>query len=269
MTDFNWHRFFKWIFWLNVWPVLFYVTCCSAWKRVKPEEEVAMISDRHIEEYTEDFTEEVPLLTFPEEAPPPPRKKFIGYDYRIPKVGDMERVASCYSRYDSDVEAKGEYACKKYTFLEWRERNIYISHYTVALAPEDDIYFRTFLRLPRGMVVHAYLFHVPEYNKGNIQAMEDVRSYFTGDQRIRDYLYQPYFSVPRDRMKKYSPPRIDVLLTGCPSAVSRKKGRWGLRNDYKVDIHRVKVYAKYSDGTEEDVTDRFTFVAKQIPWERD
>ena len=188
------------------------------------------------------------------------RKVIVRYEYRIQKVFTKNLYATCYSQLDSPVEAKGIYANNKFDdFLHRQERRIQRYHYTVAINPELKQYHEALIELPGGIWTHKYRVHVPDYNKSKMPESpfkQGEKSYMdTADYNLLDVFNDPYWSVPRDRMRQKG--RIDVLFTTAGNYYSIKKRQsvWARKNthEWPCDFWEIQKIAVYSDGSERKV----------------
>jgi len=171
----------------------------------------------------------------------------IKYRYEAQYRSTEKLFATCYSKLDGPVEARGIYANEsidrhpKRDRLPRQERRIQRSHYSVALPPELKEKHKALIKIPGVGWRHKWLVHVPDYNKGN------------RNQSIRKgYPFDPYFSVPRDRMKWKG--RIDVLFTtsGIYASIKQRQTYWKRKGtkQWPCDFWEIVKIAVYSDGSE-------------------
>jgi len=161
------------------------------------------------------------------------KARIIGYEFKLVKAFSRELYATCYSKEDGPVEAKGIYANQKYAeLLNRSERRIQRHHWTVALPPELKEYHRALIYVD-GLWTHKYRVHVPGYNTA-----DKTRGFDAG-----------YWSVPRDRMLQKG--RIDVLFTtaGAFATIKQRQREWAGRYTHKTicefwELKKVPIYAK-------------------------
>ena len=170
-------------------------------------------------------------------TPPPEiiKRKFVKYVYRLEYKFTKRLYATCYSQFDSPVEARGIYANQNFADkLHRNERRIQRHHYTVALPPELKQYHETLIELPGGWT-HKYRVFVPGYNKPS-------------DAESKDQV----FSVPRDRMRQRG--RIDCLITtaGKYADIHQRIRNWKSTHRDCMFYEIVK-YKLFDDGLLERV----------------
>jgi len=202
--------------------------------------------------------------------------KIIKYVFRMESVDNQRRLATTYSKWDSEKERKGIYANQKFAnYLNIYERRIRTKHYGVALCLLDARFHNRLIQLPNGTWTHKYRVHVPHYNPGpkpsNMEASNHRNSYMGSDvtSDILSIADCKWFSVPRDRMSHGSDRKnhngrcdyceddqcIDVLHTGYEAAVKNKQRKW--MNNYQkymdIGFWEIACFAVYDNGTERKV----------------
>ena len=174
----------------------------------------------------------------------------IGYRYEIVRRFTRNLYATCYSKEDGPIEAKGIYANQKFADkLDRTERRIQRTHYTVALPPELRGFHEALIELPDGTWVHKFRVHVLDYNSESFPTLTSGDSWLPESQRLLKLFDDPYFSVPRDRMKWKG--RIDVLFTtaGNYATIKQRQNHWARKNTHEWpcdfwEIVKVPVYGE-------------------------
>jgi len=164
---------------------------------------------------------------------PKPKKKLIGYKIKYVYRFTINLYATCYSKLDSPVEAKGIYANDDMTELPYRERRIQRHHWTVALPPELDKYHRDLIFV-NGRYDHKWRVYVPGYNRFK-------------DYNRKDKTKDEGLSKPRDRVLWKG--RIDCLLTtaGKYNSLEQRIRNWGSLNR-DCDFYEIVKEPVYEEG---------------------
>lgn len=183
--------------------------------------------------------------------PEPKKINLVGYEYKIKYHSTVNLYATCYSKLDGIVEARGIYANQKFADrLHVSERRIQRFHYTVAMPPGYKHFHEALIELPGGVWSHKYRVHVPGYNSPEIPdgKIEGSNQLFEGCQKYLNVFNNKYFSVPRDRMKQRG--RIDCLITtaGKYNSLKQRLRNWKSLNK-DVKIFEIQKMAVYSDGS--------------------
>ncbi len=119
-------------------------------------------------------------------------------------------------------------------------------------------YHTTLIELPGNIWTHKYRVHVPDYNKPvrpDAQEIMKNKGCLDLGHRLLQVFNNPYFSVPRDRMKQKG--RIDCLFTtaGNYNSIKQRQRQWAKKNthNWSCEFWEIERWAIYNDGTKEKV----------------